>query len=156
MKKYKEFIFEKLNINNFIQEYNFITPELERFWSRLVEKLDIEEFDKINNRNSAEVFAFNEKVRAERKAKRNKHKKTIEPEVEKPKQKTPEMTDRKLQFSRDSDEQLISKVNNTEYKKYVKDINTILHNRKIKKQKQAEKQKQLQKQKQPELVEKKI
>ena len=67
MKKYNDFVFEELNIQNFINEYNYVSEELEKFWSDLEEKLEI--FGNINSRNDNEVLSFNQKKREERKKK---------------------------------------------------------------------------------------
>jgi len=142
MKKYKEFILEKLNNKEFEQTYVWVLTNLEKFWQDLSDKIEIEEFDDINNRNSQEVFEYNEKIRNERKSK----KQDVQTEPDKKIESQPK-TDKKVEtqiepnkevsldpkvltrLRRENSDKLVNYLYDSKYKEYYNEINKILNGR---------------------------
>lgn len=138
MKKYKDFILEKLDNQEFEQTYVWVLTNLEQFWQDLSEKIEIEEFDKINNRNSQEVFEYNEKIRNERKSK----KQDVQPEPDKKAEPQPE-PDKKIEpkkevsldpkiltrLRRENSDKLVNYLYDSKYKDYYSEIDKILNGR---------------------------
>lgn len=136
MKKYKEFISEQLDTKTFSEVYNGVTEELEKFWQDLNEKLEVEEFEDINNRNKQQVFEFNEKIRAERQAKKQGEQEVPKQEV--PKQEVPKKEEPKSisldpnvlrRLRRENSDKLVNYLYDSKYKDYVDQINKILNGR---------------------------
>lgn len=144
MKKYKEFISEQLDTQTFLEVYNGVTEELEKFWQDLNEKLEIEEFEDINNRNKQQVFEFNEKIRAERQAKKQQgdvQKQEVQkqeaPKQEAPKQEVSKEENKSItldpnvlrRLRRENSDKLVNYLYDSKYKDYVDQINKILNGR---------------------------
>ena len=117
-----------------------LAEELDGFWNKLKSKVN----NKLNSESIDDVDFYNEQIRKERnKEKELRQKKdNIKPlEDVKPKNYNIPLTDRELNFKKDSTKELGYKINLDKYKKHHKEIANILKQRKQNKKDKEERYK---------------
>lgn len=150
MKKYEYFIVEKLNIEQFDNDYHILAEELDGFWNKLKSKVT----QKVNNESIDSVETYNNIIREKRKKEKeeNEKKDKIKPlehvksesETKKKeivpdnKDKVP-LSDRQLNFKKDANRDLRYKAKLDNYKEHRKKIEDKLKQREENKRKKEEK-----------------
>ena len=138
MKKYGDFIVEKLNAELFDNNFNVVAEELDSFWNNLKKKVN----ENVNTVDPKDVSIHNQKILDYRKRADDKPLEDVKPLSGTKPEVKPEvkpLSNRQLNFGKDSTKDLGYKVKLDNYKDHQKKIQDKLKQRDINKKLRAEK-----------------